>query len=97
MDFKNLEKISKNAIFKKMHKNSTLCQIQLFGVFKSVRRACNNLHFQFHKHYTETPFFFKVIDFCIFNLKELWSKRQLFQNIAKLLPIKMHINSFQFY
>ena len=50
--------------------------------------------------YTGFPVHPKM-DFCIFNPKT-WSKIQLFQNTAKILPIIMHIlylhkKSFQFY
>ena len=70
----------------KMRKQNFKCLV----FFKSDRPVCNHLNVSLMKTNLKTIFFFKKIDFCIFNSKKLKEKKTV-QNTAKRLPIKMHI------
>ena len=86
----DFSKISKNVIFSKMRKKSTLCKIQMFGVFSSQLdqfvTICPSIRYKLHSK----PSILKKAIFA-FLTKTLWRERQQLRKTTKLLPIKMHI------
>ena len=84
-------------------KNLSFKKIQMFDVvvvfFKMATPVCSRLHFDLIKHFTQKPFIFKNVVFCIFNQrneeeKENFSKTPL--NCCSCKCTFLGKNSYQY-
>ena len=66
----DFQKSRKNVIFENCIKNLSFEKIKCLMFFKVARPVCSRLHFDLRKHFTQKPFIFKNVVFCIFYQKK---------------------------